>query len=80
MNELFRDGNKRDLEIQDLYQVLPSDNSESLGDQLGRHWDMGRQNGEANYSPSLRKAIAIQFSRKYMAIGIFAFLEECVIG
>jgi hypothetical protein len=34
IKDLFRKGSDKDLEVEDLYNTLPSDQSETLGDKL----------------------------------------------
>ena len=87
MNDAFREGNKKELELTDLYKVLPTDRSEALGDKLTRAWKKQlekceKQNGNldstSKVEPSLGKAILTQFLSSYMLFGLFAFFEECV--
>jgi len=89
MNGTFGEGNKRDLEIQDLFERLDDDSSKSLGDRLSANWEKQiRQANLANaksgsskknpVQPSLGRAIWSTFSTYYILVGILAGIEECV--
>ncbi|XP_057378654.1 ATP-binding cassette sub-family C member 4-like [Daphnia carinata] len=78
-------GAKKDLEVNDLYDVMPEDNSEELGRKLQREWDnqIAKCKRDANKKkktkPSLTKALVRTFGPKFLLVGFLAFLEECIL-
>ena len=86
--KLFHVGGQRDLELDDLYRVLPEDRSQSLGSQLENAWkkqllrcEVSNKSSSSRKKkkPSLTKAIVKVFGLSYAFLGIFAFIDECVI-
>ncbi|XP_063223953.1 ATP-binding cassette sub-family C member 4-like isoform X2 [Bacillus rossius redtenbacheri] len=79
MKNFLWTGFKRDLEQGDLYDVIPSDSSSYLGDQLERHWNdelrMAKQKGK---DPSLLGAIWNTFAKQYIFCGVLNVLFTCV--
>uniref|UniRef100_A0A8C7VS14 Multidrug resistance-associated protein 4 n=1 Tax=Oncorhynchus mykiss TaxID=8022 RepID=A0A8C7VS14_ONCMY len=73
---LFSIGNKRRLEEDDMYQVLPGDASQGLGEELQRHWDKEvRMAAKELRMPKLTKAIVKCYGKPYAVLGIFSFTE-----
>uniref|UniRef100_A0A4W5MT22 Multidrug resistance-associated protein 4 n=1 Tax=Hucho hucho TaxID=62062 RepID=A0A4W5MT22_9TELE len=71
---LFSIGNKRRLEEDDMYQVLPDDASQVLGEELQRHWDKEvRMAAKELRIPKLTKAIVKCYGKPYAVLGIFSF-------
>uniref|UniRef100_A0A8C8H1I1 Multidrug resistance-associated protein 4 n=1 Tax=Oncorhynchus tshawytscha TaxID=74940 RepID=A0A8C8H1I1_ONCTS len=71
---LFSIGNKRRLEEDDMYQVLPDDASQGLGEELQRHWDKEvRMAAKELRMPKLTKAIVKCYGKHYAVLGIFSF-------
>ncbi|ODN02112.1 Multidrug resistance-associated protein 4 [Orchesella cincta] len=76
-------GNKRDLQIDDIYQAMPNDKSKRLGDRLAKEWDKELkkseldQKGSKKKLPSLGMAIVREFGPYFMGVGLLAFVEEC---
>uniref|UniRef100_A0A674EV83 Multidrug resistance-associated protein 4 n=1 Tax=Salmo trutta TaxID=8032 RepID=A0A674EV83_SALTR len=71
---LFSIGNKRRLEEDDMYQVLPDDASQGLGEELQRHWDKEvRKAAKELRMPKLTKAIVKCYGKPYAVLGIFSF-------
>uniref|UniRef100_A0A674ELL6 Multidrug resistance-associated protein 4 n=1 Tax=Salmo trutta TaxID=8032 RepID=A0A674ELL6_SALTR len=63
---LFSIGNKRRLEEDDMYQVLPDDASQVLGEELQRHWDKEvRMAAKELRMPKLTKAIVKCYGKPY---------------
>ncbi|XP_064826807.1 ATP-binding cassette sub-family C member 4-like isoform X3 [Oncorhynchus masou masou] len=76
---LFSIGNKRRLEEDDMYQVLPDDASQGLGEELQRHWDKEvRMAAKELRMPKLTKAIVKCYGKPYAVLGIFSFSVEVV--
>uniref|UniRef100_A0A8C7FHF8 Multidrug resistance-associated protein 4 n=1 Tax=Oncorhynchus kisutch TaxID=8019 RepID=A0A8C7FHF8_ONCKI len=76
---LFSIGNKRRLEEDDMYQVLPDDASQGLGEELQRHWDKEvRMAAKELRMPKLTKAIVRCYGKPYAVLGIFSFAVEVV--
>ncbi|XP_046447926.1 ATP-binding cassette sub-family C member 4-like [Daphnia pulex] len=84
VNPFMGYGAKKDLEVGDLYDVMPGDHSEELGLKLQKEWDnqLAKCNSDGNKSkklrPSLTKALIKTFGLKFMLVGILVFLEECI--
>uniref|UniRef100_A0A4W5MRD1 Multidrug resistance-associated protein 4 n=1 Tax=Hucho hucho TaxID=62062 RepID=A0A4W5MRD1_9TELE len=77
---LFSIGNKRRLEEDDMYQVLPDDASQVLGEELQRHWDKEvRMAAKELRIPKLTKAIVKCYGKPYAVLGIFSFTVIKVI-
>uniref|UniRef100_A0AAZ3RML1 Uncharacterized protein n=1 Tax=Oncorhynchus tshawytscha TaxID=74940 RepID=A0AAZ3RML1_ONCTS len=75
---LFSIGNKRRLEEDDMYQVLPDDASQGLGEELQRHWDKEvRMAAKELRMPKLTKAIVKCYGKPYAVLGIFSFTVVC---
>jgi hypothetical protein len=86
--KLFHLGSKRDLELNDLYRVPSADHSQSLGVSLEEAWKAQilqsekkneTRSVENRVKPSLSKALIHVFGFEYAFLGIFAFVDECVI-
>uniref|UniRef100_A0A8C8HSL0 Multidrug resistance-associated protein 4 n=1 Tax=Oncorhynchus tshawytscha TaxID=74940 RepID=A0A8C8HSL0_ONCTS len=76
---LFSIGNKRRLEEDDMYQVLPDDASQGLGEELQRHWDKEvRMAAKELRMPKLTKAIVKCYGKPYAVLGIFSFTVEVI--
>uniref|UniRef100_A0A8C7QZZ1 Multidrug resistance-associated protein 4 n=2 Tax=Oncorhynchus mykiss TaxID=8022 RepID=A0A8C7QZZ1_ONCMY len=76
---LFSIGNKRRLEEDDMYQVLPDDASQGLGEELQRYWDKEvRMAAKELRMPKLTKAIVKCYGKPYAVLGIFSFTVEVV--
>uniref|UniRef100_A0A4W5MYN9 Multidrug resistance-associated protein 4 n=1 Tax=Hucho hucho TaxID=62062 RepID=A0A4W5MYN9_9TELE len=76
---LFSIGNKRRLEEDDMYQVLPDDASQVLGEELQRHWDKEvRMAAKELRIPKLTKAIVKCYGKPYAVLGIFSFTVEVI--
>uniref|UniRef100_A0A674ELT9 Multidrug resistance-associated protein 4 n=1 Tax=Salmo trutta TaxID=8032 RepID=A0A674ELT9_SALTR len=76
---LFSIGNKRRLEEDDMYQVLPDDASQVLGEELQRHWDKEvRMAAKELRMPKLTKAIVKCYGKPYAVLGIFSFTVEVI--
>uniref|UniRef100_A0AAY4DHT8 ATP-binding cassette, sub-family C (CFTR/MRP), member 4 n=1 Tax=Denticeps clupeoides TaxID=299321 RepID=A0AAY4DHT8_9TELE len=79
LNPLFRIGAKRTLEEDDMYRVLPEDESERLGEELQRCWDREVQQAAKDLrSPKLCKVLMKCYWRSYSVYGIFTFIEEVI--
>ncbi|KAG5833705.1 hypothetical protein ANANG_G00278690 [Anguilla anguilla] len=79
LNPLFSVGYKRKLAEDDMYQVLPEDGSERLGEDLQRHWDQEVLEAAKDLrTPKLTKVLIKCYWRPYAVIGIFTLLEEVI--
>ncbi|XP_071243708.1 ATP-binding cassette sub-family C member 4-like isoform X1 [Salvelinus alpinus] len=79
LNPLFRIGYKRRLEEDDMYKVLPEDGSESLGEELQRHWDHEVQKAAKDLRPpKLTKVLIKCYWKPYAVLGIFTLIEEVI--
>uniref|UniRef100_A0A3B4ABV8 Uncharacterized protein n=1 Tax=Periophthalmus magnuspinnatus TaxID=409849 RepID=A0A3B4ABV8_9GOBI len=76
LNPLFSVGYKRSLEEDDMYDVLPEDRSQSLGQELQRHWEQNIQKSSKNMQPpSLSRAIICCYWKSYAVLGFFTLVE-----
>uniref|UniRef100_G3PLJ6 Multidrug resistance-associated protein 4 n=1 Tax=Gasterosteus aculeatus aculeatus TaxID=481459 RepID=G3PLJ6_GASAC len=79
LNPLFRTGYKRKLEEDDLYEVLPEDRSETLGQDLQRIWDHEFQKATKELrTPRLSKCIILCYWKPYAVLGFFTLVEEII--
>ncbi|XP_037318655.1 ATP-binding cassette sub-family C member 4-like isoform X2 [Pungitius pungitius] len=79
LNPLFRTGYKRKLEEDDLYEVLPEDRSEKLGQDLQRIWDHELQKATKELrTPGLSKCIIRCYWKPYAVLGFFTLVEEII--
>ncbi|XP_056145091.1 ATP-binding cassette sub-family C member 4-like [Lampris incognitus] len=79
LNPLFRIGYKRKLQEDDMYQVLPEDGSERLGEELQGYWDQEVQRAAKDMrTPKLTKVLIRCYWRSYSLIGIYTFIEESI--
>ncbi|XP_030057237.1 ATP-binding cassette sub-family C member 4 [Microcaecilia unicolor] len=77
LNSLFLIGYKRKLEEDDMYNVLPEDGSERLGEELQWYWDKEIQRAQKEArKPHLSKAIIRCHWKSYSVLGFFTFIEE----
>ncbi|KAJ4427649.1 hypothetical protein ANN_25297 [Periplaneta americana] len=80
IKNLFWKGSKKDLEVEDLYNTMPTDRSEMLGDELEKYWKMEICRAkETKRKPRLLKAIVKTFGRFYFFVGILQFITWGVI-
>ncbi|XP_070786421.1 ATP-binding cassette sub-family C member 4-like isoform X1 [Enoplosus armatus] len=79
LNPLFRIGYKRQLEEDDMYEVLAEDKSERLGQDLHRYWDHEVQKAAKELqTPRLSKAIIGCYWKPYAVLGFFTLIEEVI--
>ncbi|KAL5236138.1 hypothetical protein ACI65C_003548 [Semiaphis heraclei] len=75
--KLFKTGEKRDLEVNDLYTTLNDHKSSSLGMELEETWkDELESSKKENRSPSLIKALIKMFGVKFMVYGLLQLIVE----
>ncbi|XP_036147849.1 multidrug resistance-associated protein 4 [Monomorium pharaonis] len=95
MRELFVTGAKRDLEESDIYRPLKADESEKLTNYLEKYWNreldklrtleytVGKDRQKVplkrNARPRLYKAIFNAFWLPYFIIGIYQFIQCCIL-
>ncbi|XP_046746905.1 ATP-binding cassette sub-family C member 4-like [Diprion similis] len=75
---IFRKGYKRDLQIEDLYDPLKSNESESLGDRLEREWKKELAKRPKSH-PSLLRALIRIFWMPFMIQGVMLFVQLMVL-
>ncbi|CAF0879243.1 unnamed protein product [Adineta ricciae] len=78
VTSLLRLGRKRPLEIDDVFDILPDDQSQPWTDRIEKAWQddllFGNKSNKANYRPSLLKATAKAYGRQYVTIGVFLLI------
>ncbi|KAL2081656.1 hypothetical protein ACEWY4_023509 [Coilia grayii] len=79
LNPLFRVGCTQRLQQHDMYQVLPEDGSEWLGERLQKLWDKEVQQAAKDFrSPKLSKVLIQCYWRSYAVFGVYTFIEEVI--
>ncbi|XP_054272885.1 probable multidrug resistance-associated protein lethal(2)03659 [Macrosteles quadrilineatus] len=76
---LFREGNKRDLEVEDLYVPLKEHTSNVLGDRIEKKWrEECKRAAIKKREPSLLRVLLRIFGPKLMAYGLVLAIVENV--
>ncbi|XP_077399671.1 ATP-binding cassette sub-family C member 4-like isoform X2 [Vanacampus margaritifer] len=79
LSPLLHLGHKKRLEERDLYTILPEDESEVLGQDLQRCWDLEVKKATKQLrKPKLSKVLVKCYGKSYAVAGIFAFFLEAV--
>ncbi|WAR27474.1 MRP4-like protein [Mya arenaria] len=79
MNPLFKKGYVRQLEVEDMYNVVAEDQSDRLGDQLEKEWAKEIEKSNAGRGkPSLFWALFRMFGLEYMLFGLVLLCESQV--
>ncbi|XP_068086395.1 ATP-binding cassette sub-family C member 4 [Anabrus simplex] len=80
LKDLFLLGNRKDLTEEDLYNTLPEDMSQTLGDKLEKHWrsELAVDSKTGKKKPSLTRAIRRTFGWSYMRIGFFTLAQNII--
>lgn len=73
--DIFRIGLKRDLQEDDIYEVLNNCDSEKLGDLLEVEW----QKETLKKHPSLTKVFIRLFGWEYLIIGLNQFVMNTIL-
>ncbi|ERL84842.1 hypothetical protein D910_02266 [Dendroctonus ponderosae] len=78
---LFQIGNKRKIQLTDLYKTLPADKSEFLGDKLEYYWreQVDKAAQKPNGKPSLLMAMTKAFFWEYAIYGLVFFIQYVVL-
>ncbi|GFG28327.1 hypothetical protein Cfor_09080 [Coptotermes formosanus] len=80
VKDLFRKGYGKDLVVEDLYDTLPSDQSEMLGDELQKSWNQEIITAkENNRKPLFLRAIVKTFGRFYIIVGLIQLIYSAVL-
>ncbi|XP_053395066.1 ATP-binding cassette sub-family C member 4-like isoform X2 [Mercenaria mercenaria] len=80
MNPIFKIGNKRRLEEDDMYNITHDEGSKYLGDELEREWQKETQKyQDSGKNPSLIKPLFRIFGYTYILYGILLLFEEVTI-
>ncbi|PNF15051.1 hypothetical protein B7P43_G16818 [Cryptotermes secundus] len=75
IKDLFWKGYDKDLDVEDLYDILPNDRSEMLGDDLEKYWNLEISSAkEKNRKPWLLRAILKAFGRLYIFTGLIQLI------
>ncbi|CAG2064263.1 unnamed protein product, partial [Timema podura] len=79
LKDLFLLGLNKDLTQEDLYNTLPEDVSEKLGDKMERLWKKNMAaNEKKSKKASLLHVIIKMFFWQFMMYGILTFIVSCV--
>uniref|UniRef100_A0A3Q2YKJ0 Uncharacterized protein n=1 Tax=Hippocampus comes TaxID=109280 RepID=A0A3Q2YKJ0_HIPCM len=71
-------GHKQRLEAGDLYTILPEDESEVLGQDLQRCWELEVKRATKQLrKPTLTKVLIKCYGKSFAVAGIFAFSLVC---
>ncbi|CAN9498397.1 unnamed protein product [Ophioblennius macclurei] len=72
-------GRKRQLEESDMYNVLPEDRSETLGEELQRFWDYEvRRATKELLKPRLSRVLIRCYGKNFALAGIYVFFIEVI--
>jgi ATP-binding cassette subfamily C (CFTR/MRP) protein 4 len=74
--DLFKKGFKKDLDEDDLYEVLTSCRSKTLGDLLETQWEVDKKK---NKRPSLVRVLWACFGKTYMMYGVMQLIMRTVL-
>nr|CAD7262111.1 unnamed protein product [Timema shepardi] len=78
LKDLFWIGTKKDLEYSDLYNTLPSQLSDKLGDELERNWDKETEAArDTQRAPSLLRVLWKTYAWSYMWYGALTLVLTC---
>jgi hypothetical protein len=76
---LLRLGWKRPLQDEDIYTVMHSDHSSTLGTKLEMNWFKHLEDcARTRKKPCFRWTVFLTFYKKFLFYGCFSMLEECV--
>ncbi|XP_061642245.1 ATP-binding cassette sub-family C member 4-like isoform X2 [Phyllopteryx taeniolatus] len=79
VSPLLHVGHKQRLEESDLYTILPEDESEVLGQDLQRCWDLEVKKATKQLrKPKLTKVLIRCYGKSYAVAGLFAFSLEAI--
>ncbi|XP_037120770.1 multidrug resistance-associated protein 4-like isoform X2 [Syngnathus acus] len=79
VSPLLHLGHKHRLKERDLYTILPEDESEVLGQDLQRFWDLEVKKATKQLrKPKLAKVLIKCYGKSYAVAGIFAFSLEAI--
>lgn len=73
--DLFKKGFKKELEDDDIYEVLSSCKSKILGDQLEEQWLLDKKK---NKHPSLARVLWTCFGKTYLLFGVMQLIMRTV--
>ncbi|KAL5236137.1 hypothetical protein ACI65C_003547 [Semiaphis heraclei] len=76
----IKKGLKKELDLNDLYNVLDGDSSTFLGNKLEKFWDDELINAKTkNREPSFLKTLLKMFGTKFLLIGIFFTVLQIIL-
>ncbi|CAF1602046.1 unnamed protein product, partial [Didymodactylos carnosus] len=79
ISELLNLGSKKTIEANDLYDLLPENESRLLTDSLEQSWKLEvNASLEKNRSPSLFRVLIRTFGRKMLLYGLYLTVLECL--
>ncbi|CAF0978874.1 unnamed protein product [Rotaria sordida] len=78
VSSLLQLGRKRPLEIDDVFDILPDDQSQPWTDRLEKAWEneivLANKSNNKKYKPSLFRATWKVYGSRYYVIGLFLFI------
>jgi hypothetical protein len=79
LRSIIKAGWKRDLREEDVYPVLKTDHSATLGDKLEKNWlNHLKKCGQKNRKPSFKWVLFKTYGKQFFFYGFFSMLEECL--
>ncbi|XP_056882198.1 ATP-binding cassette sub-family C member 4-like [Takifugu flavidus] len=79
LNPLLNLSQKRMLEENDMYNILPEDQSETVGEELQRLWDCESKKATKELKkPSLSRVLLRCYGKAYAMTGLFVFSLEAI--
>lgn len=73
--DIFKKGIKRDLEENDVYDIIKDYKAKELGDLLEKEWDKEKK----KKNPSILKIMLRPFGRIYLGYGLMQVLMKTVL-
>uniref|UniRef100_A0A3B5MHN7 Uncharacterized protein n=1 Tax=Xiphophorus couchianus TaxID=32473 RepID=A0A3B5MHN7_9TELE len=78
LTPLMRRGRKQRLNENDMYDVLPEDRSENLGEDLQRIWTQEVRSARKELrDPKLTRVLAKAYGKSYALAGLYVFSLVC---
>nr|XP_039260104.1 multidrug resistance-associated protein 4-like [Styela clava] len=76
LNDFFAEGFKRTLQESDMFELDASNMSAEITSDLERNWEKEIQRTKKATEPSLIRAVAMTYRRRYMFCGVLVVIQE----
>nr|XP_039260100.1 multidrug resistance-associated protein 4-like isoform X1 [Styela clava] len=78
LNDFFAEGSKRTLQESDMFELDVSNMSAEITSDLERNWEKEIRRSKKTTEPSLIRAVAMTYRRRFMLCGVLALIAECL--